>query len=141
MKKIIVGMVLLLFSLFTIAETIIVSEILIGQSQHKISTYEQYEKFDPYENYLGPINDNSLGIRLGVKIIDNIYVELAMHDHGSVNNEFTITKPNLLFSGNCCLSSSQYDVEERSIPNSIESIRLGIKAKYMYLQTFRLMLG
>jgi opacity protein-like surface antigen len=130
MKKFIVGAALLSFSLFTNAEVTILSEILIGQAQHKISSTLKSDVSE--ENYSSSLNSDLFGFRLGIKLLDNVSFELAKYDHGKVANNFTISTPTMAPpspSGATFLPSEFDTIVEVSIPIDIESIRLGIKGE------------
>jgi opacity protein-like surface antigen len=138
MKKNIIGMTLTLFPLFALSETVIVSEILIGKSQHEIKSYLNPEVSD--ESYSASLNDNSFGFRLGVKFWDNVSIELAKHDHGSAVNEFTVYYPTSMpgtpSGGNCCLGPDHDYTAEAIIPVEIDSIRFGIKGEIELVTNF-----
>jgi hypothetical protein len=126
------------FPLATLAETTIVSEILVGKSQHEIKSSLSAGASD--DSYSAALDDTSVGFRFGVKFWDNVSIELAKHDHGSAVNEFTIyfptTIPGTPSGGNCCLGPDHdYTVEAR-IPVKIESIRFGVKGEIDVYKNF-----
>jgi hypothetical protein len=131
-------MTLALFPLFTLAETVIVSEILIGKSQHEIKSSLNPKISN--ESYFASLNDNSFGVRFGVKFWDNVSIELAKHYHGRVVNEFTVYYPTSIpgtpSEGNCCLGPDHDYTAEAIIPIEIESIRFGIKGEIELVTNF-----
>ena len=91
MKNLIVGIALCLSPLCSYAETTFISEVLMGQSKHDMSSY--LSSADVETNYSSAIKDTSFGFRLGVKFMDKFSLELSEHDHGSAVNEFTLSFP------------------------------------------------
>jgi opacity protein-like surface antigen len=91
MKKYITGIILFSIPLFSSAEIKLVSEVLVGQSQHKLSSTLQENAL--FEKNSTSSKDNSFGFRIGLKLIDNLTLELAKHSHGSFDNELTVTDP------------------------------------------------
>jgi hypothetical protein len=138
MKKNIIGMILTLFPLIALGETVIVSEILIGKSQHEIKSFLNPKVSNV--SYSATLNDSSFGFRFGVKFFDNVSIELAKHDHGSVVNEFTVYYPTSITGtpsgGDCCLGSEHDYNAEAIIPIEIESIRFGIKGEVELVTNF-----
>ena len=135
MKKIVIGIAFL--PLFTYAETTIVSEILIGQTQHKIHsslrTVIQTEVSE--KNYSSSLNSDSFGFRLGVKFTHHLTFELAKHKHGSTVNKFTESYPTMGPSGS--LLPPEFDTSIQAIiPIDINSIRLGVKGEVELFKDF-----
>lgn len=132
MKKIVVGIAILSFPLFTYAETTFVSELLIGQSQNKInsSLTTEIQSEVSKENYSSSLNSDSFGFRFGVKFFENVSIELAKHDHGSATNKLTITYSTQIPGFPSANLGPEHDfTTEAIIPINIESIRFGIKGE------------
>lgn len=133
MKKYIIGIVLFSIHFFSSAEIKFVSEVLVGQSQNKVHTFMQgYSLGESYgigESYYSTLNSDSFAFRLGVKFTDNLSIELAKHDHGSVANEFEISVPESLPDGNCCFGPDYDRIYQVRIPIETDSLRLGVKGE------------
>jgi long-subunit fatty acid transport protein len=132
MKKLIVGLALCLFPLSSYAETTFISEVLMGQSKHNMSSYLKSAEVET--NYSSALKDTSFGFRLGAKFLDNFSLELSKHDHGSAVNEFTLIYSNLLPDPSGAPLGEIHDtIVQARIPINIDSIRLGFKGEYYVL--------
>jgi hypothetical protein len=137
MKNLIVGIALCLSPLCSYAETTFISEVLMGQSKHYMSSYLKSAEVET--NYSSALKDTSFAFRLGVKFMDNFCLELSKHDHGSADNEFTLIYPNLLPDPSGAPLGEVHDtIVQAIIPINIESIRLGIKGEFYALEQFTL---
>ncbi len=139
MNKLTTGVILssLLFStsFSAIAESGFISEILIGQSKHKVNaTPVNYQSEKKYESNL---DDKSLAFRVGYKYTDYLTFELAKYDHGSVTNKVELRSPTQLPgtpSGGACCFGPEYDIIHTAIlPIEIDSLRLGVKGQWQLL--------
>lgn len=108
MKNLIVGIALCLSPLCSYAETTFISEVLMGQSKHDMSSYLSSAEVET--NYSSAIKDTSFGFRLGVKFMDKFSLELSEHDV----------------------------IYQVITPINIDSIRLGIKSEFYVLDKLSL---
>ncbi len=140
MKNLIVGIALCLSPLCSYAETTFISEVLMGQSKHDMSSY--LSSADVETNYSSAIKDTSFGFRLGVKFMDKFSLELSEHDHGSAVNEFTLSFPMPIYGMPDSIGGflgPEHDVIYQVItPINIDSIRLGIKSEFYVLDKLSL---
>jgi hypothetical protein len=137
MKNLIVGIALCLSPLCSYAETSFISEVLMGQSKHDMSSYLSSAEVET--NYSSALKDTSFGFRLGVKFMDKFSLELSKHDHGSAVNEFTLIYPNLLPDPSGAPLGEVHDtIVQARIPINIDSIRLGIKSEFYALDKLSL---
>ena len=127
MKKYITGIVVFSIPFFSCAEIKFVSEVLVGQSQNKVHSYIQGDGIG--ESYYSSLNSDSFAFRFGVKFTDNLSIELAKHDHGSVVNEFEVSVPQLIPGGGYCAGSDCEHIYQVRIPIETDSLRLGVKGE------------
>ncbi len=134
MKSFIVGVGLFSLPFFSAAEIIVVSEILIGQSQNKVHSSLQTETLE--NSYSSSLKSNSFGFRLGAKLTESLSLELAKHFHGSVVNRFKATIPIMApprTINSALLPSGFYRTVQANIPIDLESIRFGVKGEFELL--------
>jgi opacity protein-like surface antigen len=140
MKKFIIGGILFLSPVISYAETIFISEVLMGQSKHDMSSYLKSAEVET--NYSSALKETSFAFRLGVKFMANFSLELSKHDHGSAVNEFTLSFPTRAAGTPGSIGvflGPEHDVIYQVItPINIESIRLGIKGEFYALEQFTL---
>lgn len=138
MNKLIAGIALFSFPIFSYAEITIVSEVLIGQSQHKID--RSASVYGPDKHFSSSSSSSSYGFRIGTKFTENISIELSKHFYGSVDNKFTISypsqSPGIPGGTSEVIPPNQYEIIPLSMPIDIESIRLGVKGEMELLPNF-----
>lgn len=129
MKSIIAPVVLFLIPFLSNAEILLVSEILIEQSQHDLHSMQSTESL--FERESISQTEKSFGFRLGVKFIDNLTLELGKHEHGNFINEVTVYLPKIIDTpGSIPFYSDGYDVYSQTANLKSSSIRYGIKGEF-----------
>ena len=131
MNKIIIGGILFAIPFQSSAEIKLISEVLVGQSQHKLDSSIQTEGWYSdaiFEKTSTSSKDNSFGLRLGLKVTNNFTLELAKHTHGSFDNEITVSNPYpIIIPG--CNKCVDYHVSKVKAKIDSSSIRYGIKGE------------
>lgn len=124
MNKLVAGIALLSFPMFSQAEISIYSEALIGQSKQKMNSFSHLQGAD--KNVFSSSNSSSYGFRLGTKFSENFSLEISKHFHGSVDNKFTISYASQ--SPGIPGETPNEDITlQAKIPIEIDSTRIGIK--------------
>ncbi|WDE06029.1 outer membrane beta-barrel protein [Thalassomonas viridans] len=127
MKKFIYGMAFSSLSLSAYADTMFLSEVLIGQSKHKANSSLKTDLSE--KHYASSLDADSFAFRLGAKLTDKVSIELAKHDHGKVVNEYSFSVPSMAPTGEPL--PPEFDrVYKAKIPIDIESLRIGVKGEW-----------